>query len=133
MKGMRTSERPRRKNRKSGKAALLLILFLSVLIGCASSPEVTEALIEQEQGRTTAPGTATMMLATLPPLPSVPEFPQGLDWGYSEELDLYTLPAADCDRLLEYRDVTLALYAEDVTFHQTSLQAVINRLCELDI
>ena len=112
---------------------LLLIPFLSVLIGCASSPEVTEALIAQEQGRTTAPGTATMMLSNLPPLPSIPEFPRELDWGYSEELDLYTLPAADCDRLLEYRDVELALYAEDIALYKTNLQEVINKLDELDI
>lgn len=103
------------------------------MIACASSPEITEALIRQEQGRTTAPGTATMLLSNLPALPAIPEFPHGLNWGYSEGLDLYTLPAADCDRLLEYRDVELALYAEDIALYKTNLQEVINKLDELDI
>lgn len=74
-----------------------------------------------------------MMLSNMPPLPDLPEFPQGLDWGYSEELDLYTLPAADCDRLLEYRDVELALYDEDIALYKTNLEDVINKLDELDI
>ena len=103
------------------------------MIACASSPEITEALIRQEQGRTTAPGTATMLLSNLPALPAIPEFPHGLNWGYSEGLGLYTLPAADCDRLLEYRDVELALYAEDIALYKTNLQEVINKLDELGI
>ena len=74
-----------------------------------------------------------MLLSSLPALPAIPDFPQGLDWGYSEELDLYTLSAADCDRLLEYRDVDLAIYAEDVALYKTNLQEIINKLDELDI
>ena len=79
------------------------------------------------------PGTAVMLLSDLPSPPRLPEFPSGMDWGYDEELGLYTLPEADCDRLLKYRDVDLALYAADSAYFEQELEAVIDTIDSLGL
>lgn len=53
---------------------------------------------------TVMPGTATLLLSTLPSPPAPPEFPDGLDWGYDPVTGRYTLDEAGVDELLDFRD-----------------------------
>lgn len=126
-------EKQQNRKRKKSRILLLLILSLTVLSGCASNAEITEAIIAEEEGRTSLPGTAVTLLASRPALPPVPDFPSGMDWGYSEELDLYTLPADDCDRLLNYRDVELELYKTDLALYEDNLNTIVAKIEELNL
>lgn len=126
-------EKQQSRKRKKSRILLLLILSLAVLNGCASNAEITEAIIAEEEGRTSLPGTAVALLSSRPSLPPLPDFPSGLAWDYDEGLNLYTLPASDCDRLLNYRDVDIELYKIDLSLYEDTLSTIIAKIEELNL
>lgn len=106
----------------------VLLVTLIALSGCASSAEATSG-----DERSTLAGTASVLLSSLPSLPQVPAFPSSLDWGYDEETGLYTLSAEECDRILYYRDLELPLYILSLQQYENILDAIVNRIEELNL
>jgi len=46
-------------------------------------------------------------------LPEFPEYPEGMDWGWDELLQRFTLPELDMDRLIAWR-IAVESYPEKV-------------------
>ena len=111
---------------------MLLALSMSVLIGCASNKD----LIQQIDGNALRPyqeGTATLILSAVPSLPIVPKFPLSMDWGYDENLMLYTLPERDVDRLLDYRDNLIPMYLAQMNLYEEELLSIIDRISGMNL
>lgn len=102
------------------KKSLLLILVALLLTGCVSKAPTG-----------TIDGTAYMLLTTVPDLPTPPEFPSGLNWGYQDPL--YTLDEAGAQRILEFRDKIYLDFCYDLETWEMQFEAVKKRISELNL
>lgn len=102
------------------KKSLLLILVVLLLTGCVSKAPSR-----------TIDGTAYMLLTTVPDLPTPPEFPSGLNWGYQEPL--YTLDEAGAQRILEFRDKNYLDFCYDLETWEMQFDVVKKRISELNL
>ena len=48
-------------------------------------------------------GLTSCVTATKYVRADIPPYPSNIDWGYNEDLKLYTLPQVDLDRLIAWR------------------------------
>lgn len=102
------------------KKSLLLILAVLLLVGCVSKAPTG-----------TIDGTAYMLLTTVPELPTPPEFPSGLNWGYQDPL--YTLDEAGAQKILEFRDESYLNFCYDLETWEMQFDAVKKRISELNL
>ncbi len=65
------------------------------------------------------------MVSMVPSLPEIPSFPV-LHWTYRD--GLYGLEEEDADRLLDYGENALPLYAYEMKTYSEKLDAVLSRL-----
>lgn len=83
-------------------------------------------------------GTASLIVGQLPDMPDPPQFPMGLNWGWSEELSLYTLDDEGVDALLIFRDELYGSrdtcgYLFDLETWQIQHSIVIDRIVKLGL
>lgn len=102
------------------KKSLLLILVVILLTGCVSKAPTG-----------TIDGTTYMLLTTVPELPTPPEFPSGLNWGYQDPL--YTLDEAGAQKILQFRDKNYLDFCYDLETWEMQFDAVRKRISELNI
>lgn len=102
------------------KKSLLLILVALLLTGCVSKAPTG-----------TIDGTAYMLLTTVPDLPTPPEFPSGLNWGYQDPL--YTLDEAGAQKILQFRDKNYLDFCYDLETWKMQFEAVKKRISELNL
>lgn len=108
------------------KKGLVLMLLLAVnLTGCVNKPVVID------EPKEVIDGTATLLLQTVPNLPTPPEFPTGLNWGYQEPV--YTLDEDGTDRILDFRDIDYAGYLYDLETWKMQFDAVKEKIFTLGL
>ena len=98
-----------------------MLLVLSVLTGCTSTRETGRTEAVSEDWRV----YVSTMVSMVPSLPEVPSFPV-LHWTYRD--GLYGLDEEDADRLLDYGENTLLMFAHEMKTYSEKLHAILSRL-----